>query len=507
MINPIRAAARSGIFPAALAILGALGSVILPALALQPDTSTPAAGTPATPKSPDTRAGRMLDTVLKALQSVDAPIPADRFSDTFQKAVPPDQVKLICTQIIDQHGPIRLDGIQPGATADALVAAVSGSKTGERFEIVLGLDRDGRMETLLFRPAPRPDLPPFKDWAELDAALTALAPPPAPEDKSPPSVMINFGAFELKPADDQKPDGPFKAEPIHTLNPDLRLAIGSTFKLYVLGTLGQAVLDGRAKWDEMLPIKTEHKSLPSGTMQDVPAGTEFPLSTYAEKMISISDNTATDHLIRRLSRSDLEDYMAALHDQPKVNYPFLLTREMFALKLSPDTSLMPRWDASGEAARRDMLVYDDPISPKRPAGRSHTPGEVFNTNPELKAAENWTRPRHIATIEWFATPVELARLFADLHRLEKTPGNEPLAKALRLNPGLPLPSKTWPSVAFKGGSEPGVLNLTWMLTRDDGRTFVLTLGWNNTKAPLDESKLLEIAQRAIGLLRHHPARP
>ncbi|MCC6320075.1 MAG: serine hydrolase [Phycisphaerales bacterium] len=479
----------------------------------------PAAAIPP-PKVPDTRAGRMLELVLRSIQNKAAAIPADKFNDAFQKAVPPDQVATVCAQVIDQHGACTLTALQPGPSPDILLATVTGSKSGEKFEIVLGLDKDGKMETLLFRPPANLDLPPFKDWAELDAALNALAPAKAPDDKSPPlpvSARVNFGAFELKAAGPDKPAGPFKPEPIHTLNPDLRLAIGSTFKLYVLGALGEAVLAGTIKWDDPLPIKTEHKSLPSGTMQNEPEGAVFPISTYAEKMISISDNTATDHLIRRLSRSSIEDYMEAGvgggggggHGDPSLNHPFLLTRELFALKLSPDTTLMPRWEVAGEAGRRDMLVYDDPISPKRPAGRSHTPGEVFNTNPELAAAEKWTAggPRHISTIEWFASPTDLARLFADLHRLELQPDNAPLAKALRLNPGIPFDKKVWTKVAFKGGSEPGVLNLTWMLERADGRLFILTFGWNNTRAALDEKKLLEIAPRAIGLLASSPNEP
>ena len=69
-------------------------------------------------------------------------------------------------------------------------------------------------------------------------------------------------------------------------------AIGSAFKLYVLGALARAVADGDATWQERLAIRDAWKSLPSGAMRDEPAGSAFTLRHYAEQMISVSDNTA-----------------------------------------------------------------------------------------------------------------------------------------------------------------------------------------------------------------------
>jgi hypothetical protein len=46
-----------------------------------------------------------------------------------------------------------------------------------------------------------------------------------------------------------------------------------------------------------------------------------------------------------------------------------------------------------------------------------------------------------------------------------------------------------------------VLNLTWLLTDEQGRDWVLTLGWNNPGAVVDEGKMEGIAQRIL-LLPH-----
>ncbi len=457
--------------------------------AQQPPPAT-AMTSPATPPTlPETPVGKIMASVLKSIASTENPIPAELFNEAFQKQVPPDKVKELCAQLIGQNGPFALLKINQAPDANKMVVTVKGTTTNQKLQVVLGLDKEGKIETLLFRPAADTDLPPFASWSELDTALTALG------------GKVNFGAYLLtEAADAQAPGNVFTVTPVHTFNPELRLALGSTFKLYVLGALGEAVASGKIKWDEPLPIKTEYKSLPSGTMQDEPEGKAFPVSLFAQKMISISDNTATDHLIRRVGRDAVEEYMARLHGKPTLNYPFLTTREMFALKLSSDTTLMPRWNSLGEAQRRDMVVADDPVTPSRRIGPSHQPGEVANTNPELAAASKWTKPRYIDTIEWFSSPDELARLFADLHRLELQPGLAEIGRALRLNPGLPLDTETWTGIAFKGGSEPGVLNLSWMLTHTDGRILVVTVGWNNTRELLDDNKLLELAPRAIGLL-------
>ena len=67
---------------------------------------------------------------------------------------------------------------------------------------------------------------------------------------------------------------------------------------------------------------------------------------------------------------------------------------------------------------------------------------------------------------------------------------------LAVNPGLNWPAASWPYVGFKGGSEPGVLDLTFLLRRADGQWFVLTSTWNNPAKPVDEAQFVGLMQRA-----------
>lgn len=101
-------------------------------------------------------------------------------------------------------------------------------------------------------------------------------------------------------------------------------------------------------------------------------------------------------------------------------------------------------------------------------------------------------------IEWFASPADLGRLLAYLRRTA-----DPEAFAIvAINPAASGVIKAqWSYVGFKGGSEPGVINLIWLLTDKQGRDWALTLGWNNEAAVIDEHKFEGLAQRILLLPR------
>jgi hypothetical protein len=72
---------------------------------------------------------------------------------------------------------------------------------------------------------------------------------------------------------------------------------------------------------------------------------------------------------------------------------------------------------------------------------------------------------------------------------------------LSKNPGLPIDAKVWPYIGFKGGSEPGVVNMTYLLRRDDDRWFVVSLGFNAAEGnALDEAKIFHLVAGVIELL-------
>src|SRR5690606_18725709 len=124
----------------------------------------------------------------------------------------------------------------------------------------------------------------------------------------------------------------------------------------------QEVATGEIAWADPLAIADAHKSLPSGRMQDEAAGTEYPVSHYAQEMIRISDNTATDHLLHLVGRKKVEAYMARFCGEADRNRPLLSTREMFVLKLGGDAELAARFAAADEKERRKIIAPGGPVA-------------------------------------------------------------------------------------------------------------------------------------------------
>jgi beta-lactamase family protein len=354
-----------------------------------------------------------------------------------------------------QLGPLELKQIVAEAP-DHVEAAVHGP--ADDYLLDLHVDQAGLIDGLRASP----DDPVPASWPEVDAQLAALG------------ARVSFGASEILP------DG--RCRSVHGVHTDVQRPLGSAFKLYVLGALGKAVAEHKASWSEQLAIRDDWKSLPSGLLQNEPAGTRLPLSEYADKMISISDNTATDHLIHRLGRDAVQRQVAAFGNQrPSANVPFLTTKALFELK------------ATQYPARADAyLALPRWARPAAVAGLEHLP---------LTGLQGWQSPEKIDDIEWFGSPDDICRAFSGLQK-----ENQPeIGHALALNDGgLGLDRTKFPEVWFKGGSEPGVLTLNYLARTADGRSLVTSVMVSDPAAPLNESHVagrgIAVAKGAVALL-------
>ncbi|WP_433193649.1 serine hydrolase [Nocardia sp. CA-107356] len=298
--------------------------------------------------------------------------------------------------------------------------------------------------------------PPPTSWDECDAQLSALGP------------RVCFAAMEIGPGDE--------CRLVHGLSPETRRPTGSAFKLYVLGALGQAVAEGSARWDEPLAIRDVHKSLPSGIMQDHPQGHTAPLSEYAELMISLSDNTATDHLIHRLGRDAVQHQLRLFgHRAPEANIPFLTTRAFFRFKASPDSALAQRYPDLPVHERRALL-------------------ESLERQQLLDLPDIWPAPREIDRIEWFASPIDICHAFVGLLRLDQPEIDHALS---RNDAGLGLDTSRFPTVWYKGGSEPGVVTLHYLARTATDRTLAVSLLVSDPHEPLPTIALVVAAQSAL----------
>jgi hypothetical protein len=435
--------------------------------------------TPTPVKTPDTPVGEQLVWVLEALSGRIEDPETERFAPEFVRQLPsamPDPKSTAALQSghtgIFGSGEAVLISIEGGTTDYTLRAILEAKATGKRFLLQLSLDPEsGLINGLLITPAPTSaDIP--QSWSEVDDALRDL----------PGELSVLVASVEGE-----------KLAPVFSINPDKRLGIGSAFKLWVLGALAELVHDGEATWDEPLALDFGIKTMPIGELrvqanrEGMGPNPEFPLSRFADLMISISDNPATDHLIERVGRDRIIEFMSRVHDEPSLNQPFLSTGQFFKLKRgAPDEVLQAYIKAETPAERQAILDSE----------------AYQNAVISIPLAMRWQEdgPVAIDSVEWFASARELGRTMLELRRLEQRPGMEALAHALRINDGINLDDQTWPSVAFKGGSEPGVLNLTYLADGADGKTWFVSLGWNNTETMVEDDRMIHIALGIFALL-------
>ena len=57
----------------------------------------------------------------------------------------------------------------------------------------------------------------------------------------------------------------------------------------------------------------------------------------------------------------------------------------------------------------------------------------------------------------------------------------------------------WPTIAYKGGSEAGVLYTAWLMERHDGRSFVMCFGINDSASALNTGSIIK-TMKACGAL-------
>ena len=377
------------------------------------------------------------------------------FSPAFLAAVPEVQVRTVIEQLRAQHGVAQgLEGIEPRSATTAIIR-VGMERAVLRMDLAVDAQPPHLISGLLVTGA---DV--RGDSAE--AIIEELRALPG---------AVSFAVARLGDA------GP---EAVAGLDPGRPLAIGSTFKLWILAELSRQVQAGERRWSDVVTL--DRRSLPSGQMQAWPQGAPVTLHTLASLMISISDNTATDMLLHVLGRENVERMMATIGVEDAArNRPFLSTLELFRLKTALDADLAV-WAAADETERRRLLAEryaataPDGVDPARFAGP----------------------PLHIAELEWFASADDLVRTLDWLRRH----GDEQTHGILAISPGgPPTLRQDFGYIGFKGGSESGVINLSWLVRSRSGIWHALTGGWNNTEAPVDEARFLALMHRALQLAR------
>jgi beta-lactamase class A len=383
--------------------------------------------------------------------------PKDYFDPTFLKAVPEAQFRKISKEIIAQHGqPIRILKIDKKSQESAIITL--------EFERAIGTVNLNILRT-----------PPY---AKVNGLL--------------------FTGFTAKNDHLQKLDADFAALPgragyvIEQLNEDgsrkvlaaraadQQFAIASTFKLYILAELASEIEAGERKWSDVVPLS--QRSFSSQATRGWPKDSLVTLETLALQMISVSDNSATDTLLHVLGRSAVERKLALVgHSNPDKMLPFLSTVEAFGLKSPANAALRAKFIAASEAEQRQLI-------------------EQSSTRLTFEAIEKATfadGPASIDTIEWFASPSDIAALLNHIRRTR----NDKMLGILQVNPGIaPASAAKWQYLGYKGGSETGVISMSFLARSLNGKWIALSASWNNNAINVDEARFLGLVTRALDLV-------
>ncbi len=402
-------------------------------------------------QAPDSDLARRVDQVAALFRGQGDP--AAMFTPAFLAQVPPAQLRTVVQQIVSQYGAAQ------GVAAVDLTSPQSGvihlrlARATVNIQIAVAPQPPHLISGLLITGV---DVSNDSLGAVIDE-IRAL-----PGEKSIAVVRLGDG-------------GPAT---LAALEPSRALAIGSAFKLFILAELNRQIAAGQRHWSDVVSL--DRRSIPSGTLQTWPQGSPITLHSLAALMISVSDNTAADTLLHTLGRDHVEQMMAAIGVSTAArNRPFLSTLEMAAIKTGPATALNA-WLQADEAGRRRMLGDYTTAD----AGR-------------IDIARFTGNPIHIDAVEWFASAADMARVMDWLRRN----GDATTRAILAINTGLGRAAAGFDYVGYKGGSEPGVLNLTWLIRTRAGAWHVVTGTWNNPQARVEEQRFVALMARAVQLLR------
>jgi beta-lactamase class A len=379
--------------------------------------------------------------------------PQDYFADSFLAALPAEQFDAVRKSLISQYGqPVKIVSVQPKNDFQAIATLVF-EKANMQVDIVIDPKAPGKVTGLLFS-AP----------TVIGDSLEKIS--------SDFKALPGISGFVLA-----KLDGSGGYQTIAAQNPARQFAIGSTFKLYILAELAAQIEGGERKWADVVPLSK--RSFTSAATRNWPLGMPVTLQTLATQMISVSDNGATDTLLDVLGREAVESRLARIgHSAPDKTLPFLSTVEAFALKAPSNAALRSEYLKASEAKQRDLLA----------ASQNRL------TLEQIEGAQFTSAPAFIDTLEWFAAPGDIILLMDHIRAQKSGTSREIMA----INPGIdPASARKWRYLGYKGGSESGVISISFLAQNQQGAWYVASGSWNNSNAAVSTEKMTGLMTRLL----------
>lgn len=286
------------------------------------------------------------------------------------------------------------------------------------------------------------------------------------------SALPGNAGFVVEQLNNGKPNALIAA-----YNGQQQFAIASTFKLYILAELSDQIQAGKRNWGDVVPLS--HRSFSSPATRNWPQNAPVSLATLALQMISVSDNSAADTLLHVLGRTQVERKLAQIgHSNPDKILPFLSTVEAFALKSPANAKLRERYLSASEAQQRHIIERE-----QAKLGFDQVDNKAFDNGPAF-----------IGSLEWFASPYDMTHLMDHL----RSSRNDQMMEIMAVNSGIPREAtQKWDYIGYKGGDEPGVISMSFLLFSHKKGWYAVSGSWNNPAAEIDKDSFSKLMVRLI----------
>ncbi len=377
----------------------------------------------------------------------------DYFTADFLIAVPPTQFKTITQSFVETYGqPLRVIDYT-AQSANAATMRVAYEKAVATIDIVIEPQSPHKVSGLLAKN--------FEVNGDSLAAIGADI-----------NALPGRAGYIVAELDDRG-----GRRLIAGNNVDEQFAIGSTFKLYILAELANQVATKQRMWSDVVPLS--QRSFSSAATNGWPKDSPVTLQTLALQMISVSDNSATDTLLHVLGQSAVERKLATIgHGNPDKALPFLSTVEAFALKSPSNTALRNRYLAATEAQQRTLLEQE-----RSKLGFAQVENATFDNGPVF-----------IDSLEWFASPSDIVSVLNHFRVMR----NDAALQILSVSPGVaPAVASKWTYLGYKGGSEPGVISMSFLAYSKSGKYYVISGSWNDPAKDIDKAKFANLMTRLL----------
>jgi beta-lactamase class A len=350
--------------------------------------------------------------------------------------------------------PYNLAGIDIGAGVATLHLATS---YGSRMDIDLHTDANG----LVDRFKVNTQKPPINNWHDIDATLSHSG------------ARYSYQVAKVN-------DG--RCEPVAGTNTGESLPLASIFKLYVLYAVEDAVKSGTLRWGDTVTITAEAKAVGSSGFDKLPPGSTVTVRKAADKMISTSDNMATDLLIGRVGTRAVEQALAkAGHHDPVSMTPFPTMHELFSIGWG-EPDLRAQWKEASPQDRARLLQETNSRHYEPDPTRTHTPASAYG-------------------VEWYGSAQDICRVHAALQS-GATGAAAPVKDIMTIIPGIDLDREEWPYISAKAGNLPGELTFSWYAVDSAGQAWVVSfqLNWPRYHGPYAGGWIMTIVKQVFAML-------